>query len=251
MRILPLAMILSMLVLWTSGCDRSKPSAPTVRKQSTKKTPSSMPTAFGTIKGRVRLLGWDKPPAKLPDEWIKAGPKDLVDESIVQDSQRNLRYVVLSILDCPDTGKARTETVVLDQINLNFVPHVLAVQVGETLAVRNSDDTIHNVHMLTEKNPPVNIAMPRPETRYLKMKEPEIFPVKCDVHPWEKAYIAVFDHPCFAVSAADGTFEIKNAPAGEWTLVAWHEKFREIEQTVNVPANGTVTVEITYQAPTE
>ena len=105
--------------------------------------------------------------------------------------------------------------------------------------------------MLTEKNPPVNIGMPRPETRHYKLKEAETFPVKCDVHPWMKSYIAVFDHPCFAVSEADGSFEIKGAPAGQWTLTAWHEKFGEVEQTVNVPVQGTATVEITFQAPKE
>ncbi len=242
--------ILCVLVLAMSGCDRGKPATPSAGG-SAKKAPAAAPTEFGTIKGHVKLLGWDKKPAPIPDDCCKLGPNDLVDETVVQDAQRNLRFVVLSVRDCPSTGKDRTETVVLDQVKCRFTPHVLAVQVGQPLDVRNSDPTIHNVHMVTEKNPPVNIGMPRPETRHYRMKEAEIFPVKCDVHPWMKSYIAVFDHSCFAVSAADGTFEITGAPAGQWTLVAWHEKFGEIEQSVNVPANGTVNVELKYEAPKE
>ena len=251
MKRFPLAIALCLAMLWTCGCDRGKSSSTSSGTQPKKKTPAALPTEFGTIKGHVKLLGWDKKPAPIPDDCCKLGPNDLVDETVVQDAQRNLRFVVLSIRDCPPTGKDQTETVVLDQLKCRFSPHVIAVQVGQPLDVKNSDPTIHNVHMLTEKNPPVNIGMPRPETRHFTMKEAEIIPVKCDVHPWMKSYVAVFDHPCFAVSAADGTFEIKNAPAGQWTLVAWHEKFREIEQTINVLANGSVTVEITYQAPTE
>ncbi len=230
------------------GCDRGKPAAPS--QQPARKTVAP-PTAFGTIKGRVKLLGWDKKPAPIPDDCCKLGPNDLVDETVVQDEQRNLQYVVLSVQDCPMFGEVRTEPAILDQIKCRFAPHVVAVQVGQPLDVKNSDQTIHNVHMVTEKNPPVNIGMQRPETRRFSMTEAEIFPVKCDVHPWMKAYIAVFNHPCFAVSAADGTFEIKKAPAGKSILSAWHEKFGEIEQEIVVPVDGTVTVELTYKAPRE
>ncbi len=60
------------------------------------------------------------------------------------------------------------------------------------------------------------------------------FKVKCDVHPWMLAYVRVFDHPYFATTKEDGKFSIAGVPDGEYTFVAWHEKFGETE------AKGTV-----------
>ena len=70
--------------------------------------------------------------------------------------------------------------------------------------------------------------------------------VKCDVHRWMNAWIGVVDHPYFAVSDRAGAFVIRGVPAGEHTVVAWHEKLGSLEQKVGVEPGATVPIELTY-----
>ena len=72
--------------------------------------------------------------------------------------------------------------------------------------------------------------------------------MKCNIHPWMKAYIAVFAHPYFAVTAADGSFDLKNVPPGTYTLVAWHELYGSSEQPVTIGSKESKAVHITFQA---
>ena len=77
---------------------------------------------------------------------------------------------------------------------------------------------------------------------------PEIaIPVKCDLHPWMRCYIAVFKHPYFAVSAKNGSFDLKNLPPGKYTLEAWQEKFGTVAQEVTIGPNETKTVEFVFK----
>ncbi len=72
--------------------------------------------------------------------------------------------------------------------------------------------------------------------------------MKCDVHPWMTAYIGVFDSDYFAVTAADGSFEIKGLPPGSYELVAWHERFGELKKTVTV-SDGSNEANFAYEPP--
>src|SRR3989442_13811815 len=75
-------------------------------------------------------------------------------------------------------------------------------------------------------------------------------PVQCQVHPWMKSYIAVFKHPYFAVTGANGSFDIKNLPPGTYTLEAWHEKFGVSDQTVTIGAKEAKTVTFSFKPAT-
>ncbi len=75
---------------------------------------------------------------------------------------------------------------------------------------------------------------------------PEIFKVKCDVHPWMTGWVAVFDHPYFAVTGDDGAFTIKGLPDGTYTLQAWHERYGTKDQTVVVKA-GVATADFAFK----
>jgi plastocyanin len=140
---------------------------------------------------------------------------------------------------------------VIDQHGCMYNPHVLGVQVGQDIEIRNSDDTLHNIHALPANSKQFNNAMPmKGMTIKKKFTAPEVMVrVKCDVHPWMAAYIGVVDHPYFAVSAADGTFEIKDLPAGTYTIEAWHEAGGAQTQQVTVPADGAVTADFSIKAP--
>ncbi len=90
----------------------------------------------------------------------------------------------------------------------------------------NPDGTLHNVHAMCKINPEFNASMPdfRKEMEVSFDKPEFMFPVRCDVHPWMQAWMAVMAHPFFAVTGADGKFEIKDIPAGTYEIEAWHEK---------------------------
>ena len=129
------------------------------------------------------------------------------------------------------------EAAVLDQHGCQYVPHVIGVQVNQTVNVTNSDETAHNVNVDAKQNEKFNQGQPpkgAPITRQFKRAE-TVIPVKCNQHPWMRAYVGVLQHPFFAVSDKDGKFEIKNVPAGTYTLVAWHEKYPQgITQSITV-----------------
>ena len=145
---------------------------------------------------------------------------------------------------------APSDAVVLDQNGCQYKPHVIGVQVGQPLQILNSDKTLHNVHGMPKTNPGFNFAMPK----FVKKKDHQfdsvetMVAVKCDVHPWMSSYIGVVDNPFFAVTGPDGTFEIDGLPPGDYTLVAWQEKYGTQEAKVNVAADGTSTVDFTFKA---
>jgi hypothetical protein len=111
-----------------------------------------------------------------------------------------------------------------------YDPHVLAVMAGQDFVVKNSDPFLHNVHALSEVNPPFNFGQPNVDPGKKVDPAPkaaEYFHVKCDVHPWMSAYIGVFEHPFFAVTKEDGTFTLptKGLADGDYTVTFWHEKY--------------------------
>jgi len=136
----------------------------------------------------------------------------------------------------------------LDQQGCMYNPRVIGAQVGQTIEIRNSDDTLHNVHSLAKNTKQFNSAMPmKGMTIKKRFQAPEIMArVKCDVHPWMAAYVGVVEHPFFAVSGADGTFTISDLPAGTYTLEAWHEKMGTRAMEVTVSDGGSATADFSF-----
>jgi uncharacterized protein (DUF2141 family) len=124
---------------------------------------------------------------------------------------------------------------------------VVGVQAGQDVEIRNSDPTLHNVHAMSKDNPAFNIAQPKKGmTTTRKFTHAETFKVKCEVHPWMSAYIAVFNHPYFAVTGEDGSFSLKSLPPGEYTLEAWHERYGTRTAKVKVDRKGAATAVFSY-----
>ncbi|MBM3279571.1 MAG: carboxypeptidase regulatory-like domain-containing protein [Candidatus Handelsmanbacteria bacterium] len=169
----------------------------------------------------------------------------VVDEKLVLDAAKNVRYAFVSIkAGLPQGQQLRppAEPALIDQHGCMFAPRVVGVMVGQGLKVLNSDGVLHNVHLMGKANREVNKAMPAftkkmvlPGTTFAK---PETIPLKCDAHPWMAGYVIVTAHPYFAVTGADGSFEIKDLPPGKYTVEVWHEYLGTKAQEVQVTDTG-------------
>ena len=151
------------------------------------------------------------------------------------------------------TGKsagASSPLVVLDQKNCVYTPGILAIQTGQKLIVKNSDDCVHNVHSAptvagNEEHNDVQMAG-GPDLTYTFPKAEMFVKFECNVHPWMKAWVSVFDSPYFSISDKDGKFVIKNVPPGKYTVEANHRKAGAQTQDVEV-ADKDVTVNFTFE----
>ena len=141
-----------------------------------------------------------------------------------------------------------SEPVVIDQRGCLYVPHVVGVMANQELEFLNSDGILHNVHALPEDNREFNMAMPaeRKEARETFSKPEDMFRVKCDVHPWMNAWVAVMDHPFFDATADDGAFSISGLAAGTYEIEAWHERLGTQTASVTVADGETGTVDLTF-----
>jgi len=171
------------------------------------------------------------------------------DEEVVAGSGGELENVFVYIKQINGNFPASTTPVVIDQHGCQYHPHVLGLQVGQPLQIKNSDNTLHNIHALPVVNSAFNEGQPvQGMVSTKKFDKPEITPfkVKCDVHGWMKAWMAVMPHPFYAVSQANGTFTISNLPPGTYTLVAWQEKYGAKEQQITVAAKESKAVNFTF-----
>jgi hypothetical protein len=227
----------SLFSLTLCGCDH-----PAKKSLSAPTTIAAAGSGTGIIRGNVILTGRPPTLAMIPNTGCGKGATPLPDESVVVDSDGHLQNVIVYLENTPPASAAADlPPVVLDQVNCHFVPHVLAVRTGQVLRALSSDPTLHNVHGLCTVNDPFNFGLVAAgQSRDLRFSRPEIFPVRCDVHPWMKAYVGVFEHPWFAVTARNGRFEIKNVPAGQYTLTAWQETYGTLRMQVSA-ADGKVS----------
>ncbi len=129
-----------------------------------------------------------------------------------------------------------------------YSPRVIGAMVGQTVEIRNSDETLHNVHSLATNTKQFNSAMPmKGMTIKKRYQAPEVMAkVKCDVHPWMAAYVGVVDHPFFSVTGEDGSFTISGLPAGTYTIEAWHEKLGTKTAEVTVTEGGSATADLAF-----
>jgi plastocyanin len=138
--------------------------------------------------------------------------------------------------------------VILNQRSCYFEPHVFGLQAGQNLQIINSDPTFHNVHPTPRLNPEWNYSQPNgapPLTKTFRRAEVMI-PIKCNQHPWMRAYVGVLNHPFFAVSDRSGKFEIRGLPAGTYKLVVWHEVYGEQEIDVTLAPGESRNADFTF-----
>ena len=145
---------------------------------------------------------------------------------------------------------APKDNVVVDQKKMAFIPHVVAVQQGTTVEFLNSDSVGHNVYWPSisgNKKLTHNLGTwPKGEKKPFQFNDLGAASLLCNVHPEMSGYVVVVPTPYFAVTDKDGNFEIKNIPAGKYTLKTWSEDGKPTTQAVDV-SGATATVELTVK----
>ena len=138
--------------------------------------------------------------------------------------------------------------VVLDQSGCRYTPRVVAVRTGQTLRIRNDDDTFHNVHVFASVNRSFNIGQPIKGMQARRaFDDPEIgIDVKCDVHGWMQGYLHVLDNPFYAVTGDAGVFDLGSLPPGNYLVEAWHATLGTVTQSVQIIAGQPVSLELRF-----
>lgn len=196
--------------------------------------------AWGHIKGQVRWMG-DTIPERKPEE-VKFDRKEclakgpiLSEDYVIDPKTRGVRWVMVWLVDANNTDaklpvhperKKFPEKVSVNITCCTFAPHTLGVREGQTVVFDYNDKVPHNINIIrSSPHPNPGVIVPPGKTLEVPHWKASRIPtvVCCTIHPWMKMYIRVFDHPYFAVTDEQGNFEIRNAPAGEYRLVVWHE----------------------------
>lgn len=195
---------------------------------------TSFGAEWGSIKGRFVVDGQ----APKPEPLVVAKDQFCIDkhpanQSVVVDDKGNLANVVVflrvgrgkKVEVHPDFAESLKESVVLDNKGCEFVPHVALVRTGQPFIIKNSDPVGHNTNAKLMQNGQFNVLVAEGQENKMTFSkgEPLPLPVNCNIHPFMEAHILVQDHPYMAVSGSDGTFEIKNIPAGKQEFQFWHE----------------------------
>jgi plastocyanin len=248
----------SVLALAIVGCgggkkEESPAAAPAPTSSSMKMVDEA---TAGSVTGSVMLDGKAvalKPINMSAEPYCqKAHSSPVVPPEVVVGDKGQLANVVIFVKDGLGDYMFHTpaDAVTLNQQGCMYDPHVIALMAGQTLSVKNSDQTTHNIHPMPKDNrdwnksqapgaPPIDDNFARAELA---------IPVKCNVHPWMKSYIFVFKHPYYAVTGKDGKFELKGLPPGTYTVEAWQEKYGSLDQTVTIGPKESKAVTFTFKA---
>lgn len=257
---LVLSVALSLLALGSACTHKESGTNAPASGETAAAAPYNGPT--GTISGVISFAGTPPAPKKIDTTADaacgKANPNLTTDDTMVKDGK--LANVFVYIKEGTVEGGKKigeyawatpTSAVVLDQRGCHYSPHVIGLQTNQKLSVTNSDQTQHNIHPTPKLNqewnqtqangaPPIEKTFTRAEV---------LIPVKCNQHPWMKAYIGVMKTPFFKVSGEDGAFTIAGVPPGKYTVVAWREggaNGTEKTMEVTVPANGAAKADFSF-----
>ncbi|QQS47433.1 MAG: hypothetical protein IPM66_01870 [Acidobacteriota bacterium] len=212
------------------------------------------PATAGTISGKIRFDG--KRPAPKPidmdqdPQCARLHQQSVFDDPVSVSADGSLANTFVWIKRGLDDRQFElpADPVVIDQRGCWFGPRVMGVRVGQTFKVLNSDPVTHNIHPLAEINREWNQSQaPGAEPLTRKFARTEVMiRVKCNIHNWMRAWIGVVDHPYFAVTGGDGSFQLNNVPPGTYTIEVWHEALGRLEKQVSLDASGKITADFEF-----
>ena len=208
----------------------------------------------GTVRGTVSVAG-DIPVDSLvrPTSDVTTCGAELTNATI--DHNGPLLAGAVVWLDGVRAGKALPLVRRYDIINEGclVLPRVQAAAVGGTLNIRSRDPVTHRTRLVRAgETKPVALVTETDEGQVVPLDHalevPGQIEIRCDQHPWTRGYIAVFDHPYFAVTTANGDFQLDSVPPGKYTLKVWHERLGTTAREVTVGGGETATADVEMRA---
>jgi plastocyanin len=240
------------------GCGGSKESSEVKESEAAKPAGAVWkPTGNeGTVTGKISFSGAApkfKPLGMDADSVCAAKhSKPVYPETVVANDNGTLRNVLVYVKSGLEgkTFAVPDQPVQLDQDGCMYKPHVVGVQAGQTFKVITSDNTTHNIHPMPKVNREWNLSQPPGADPIVRtFSRPEVsIPVKCNQHPWMRAYIHVLSHPFYSVSGSDGTFRLEGLPPGDYEIEAVQEEYGAVTQKVSVGPKETKSVDFAYKA---
>jgi plastocyanin len=135
---------------------------------------------------------------------------------------------------------ARGKNPVMDQREMRFVPHVLAVLMGSTVEFPNNDKNWHNVYSKSEPKK-FDLGLYEPgKSRSVNFDKPGVVRILCNVHPAMEAFIVVKEHPYFAATDKQGNYRLNAVPLGKHRLQVWHPQLGTRETAAEIVREGEV-----------
>jgi len=237
-----------LLALAFAGCDRTPDPDPVV-------TPTPLdPATTGTIRGVVRFDGIPPVNLRLPvggnAECAALHAAPAFDEAVlVQDGRlQNVIVYVKAGLEGKVFAWPR-EPVRIANDRCVYVPRVSGAMIHQPIEFVNRDPTPHNIHGFSSQGDFNFTLLGKDLSNRVKLGKPELpLRVKCDLHPWMSGWVGIFAHPYFAVTGADGAFELKGLPPGEYEIEAWHERLGTRTRKARLDARGALDVEFVFTA---
>ena len=177
------------------------------------------------------------------------GDKMPVNEELIINPDKTVKWALVYIKEGAPASPAPAAAVEIDQKGCIFSPHVVVARAGQKVIFKNGDPVLHNVRSEAKVNKAFNIAQPiQGMTTAKTFEKPEIgIKVRCDVHFWMALFIHVLDHPFYAVTGDDGTYQIKDLPAGTYTVEVWHEKLGAQTAQITVAEGDTKTNDFAFK----
>ena len=213
------------------------------------------PSATAVVRGLVKVVGPRPAPTRInmnaDPSCAKLHPGGVTSEEVLAAPDGGLQNVVVFVSE--GLGDRAFDPppppITMEQKDCMYAPHVFGVRVNQELDIVNHDATTHNIHPVPANNREWNKAQP-PGTRVdaTFTREEIAIPMKCNIHPWMRSYVAVFKHPFFAVTDKAGNFELKNLPPGDYTIEAWHEKLGKSTQKISVGPGATKELEFVFKS---
>jgi plastocyanin len=205
----------------------------------------------GAIKGKVVLAVAAPEPKKLSvtiDQYVCGTEKNA--EDLMVSPQKEIRNAVVWLENPPANAAwpAPTGAVQMDQKECMFIPRVVVVPAGGTVAFLNSDRLLHNLRATPKQNDSFNRTQPKGRAIPISFAKPEFIPIKCDLHSWMVAWVVVAAHPFYAVTRADGQFAFDNLPPGHYQLQVWQERLGTLSTSVTVGEQGATGITVEMKA---